>query len=527
MKKIFKNGKIYTFDRNQPFVQAVVVENGRFIDIGSTDEMILQWGRSDTKIVDLEGKAVTPGLIDSHLHLSLIAKSFLQLDVTGVSSKEALLQKIQLYASELDKDEWIVGRGWDENLFKDASIPTIEELDRVAPHHPLFLTRICEHAHLVNSKALEISGYHPTISVPDGGQIVRDPRTNKPTGLLLETASEMITRNIPPVPYNKLKEALKKAMQYVIKQGLTSVHTNDPRSLGGFNQTYQMYDELLNKDDIGLRCNLLIDHPFLPELKKNSMYAGFGNETLQIGAVKIFADGAFGRRTALLSEAYSDAPDIYGEAIHDQETLYEIVRQARSLNMPVAAHTIGDQAVENVLNILDQFPSVAYRDRLIHTSVLRGDLIERLVDKMKVIDVQPRFLVSDFPWIQDRLGKRTRWAYPWKTLLNAGVLASGSSDAPIEPVNPLLGIHAAVTRRKPNETHEGYFPEEKLTVEEAFRLFTVMGAYPTNEEKIKGTISRGKLADMTVFSKDPFTLNDIDLLLETSVDMTVIGGKIR
>src|SRR5699024_7598930 len=211
----------------------------------------------------------------------------------------------------------------------------------------------------------------------------------------------------------------------------------------------------------------------------------------------------------------------------DQETLYDIVRRARELSMPIAVHTIGDQALENVLNILDQFPTVPFRDRLIHVQVLREDLLDRLKLSSRIADIQPRFLAGDFPWVQDRLGKeRMKLGYAWKSLIDHGIICAGGSDCPVEPVDPLLGIHAAVTRKLPGETHDGYYAEQKLSMYEAFNLFTKMGAYPTNEETIKGTISRGKLADMTVYSADPFTMEDPDELLDTKIDMTIIGGNI-
>ncbi|MGM8212311.1 amidohydrolase [Virgibacillus sp. W0430] len=528
MKTIYTNGTFYTFDASKPIVEAVVVDNGRFIDVGTADEMLLQWGRTESKVIDLEGRAVTPGLVDSHLHLSKVAISLLNLDLSGVTTKNETLEMIRDYATTLKKDAWLIGRGWDENIYTDGTLPSIEELDRVAPHHPLFITRVCEHASLVNSKALEKIGYTKSMTVPEGGKIVVDEQTKRPTGLLLETASDLVTAQIPNYTYEELKQALRKAMQLALQKGITSVHTNDPKYLGGLDQTYRLYDELLNHEELGLRCNLLIDHEYLPQLKESGMYAGFGNETLQIGAVKIFADGALGRRTAFMSEPYADAPNEYGSPMFDQEMLYEHVRSARALAMPVAVHVIGDQALENTLDVLDEFPAAAYRDRLIHTSVVRKDLIKRLVHPSRIADIQPRFLVSDFPWVEERLGKeRIQWVYPWKTYMQLGVLAAGGSDAPIEPINPLLGIHAAVTRRKPGEVYNGYNPEQKLTLEEAFRLFTVMGAYPTNEERIKGTITRGKLADMTVYSTNPFARNEIDELLNIDVDMTIIGGKIR
>ncbi|WP_211340575.1 amidohydrolase [Mesobacillus subterraneus] len=527
LRTIYTNGTIYTFNSRNPIVQAVVIENGRFIDMGTSADMVLQWG-SHTQIIDLEGKTATPGLIDSHLHLSIMADSFINLDFVGVTSKHDMLAKIQEKASQLEPGQWIVGSSWDENLFTDGTIPTIAELDYVAPANPLFMTRTCLHAAIVNSKALEVSGYHPAISVPEGGTIVLDEWTKQPTGLFLESAMNLIRQHIPERSYDDWKNAMRQTMHFAMSKGLTSVHTNDPLYLGGLEMTWNIFNELLNGEQVGLRSNLLINHEFLTDLKEAGMYTGYGNDTLIIGAVKIFADGAFGRRTALLSEEYSDAPGHYGDAMYDQEQMYEIVRGARELDMPIAVHTIGDKALENVLDVLDQFPAAAYRDRLIHAQVLREELIPRLKAPSRIADIQPRFIASDFPWVQERLGeKRIKLSYAWKTLMEAGVICAGGSDSPVEPVDPILGIHAAVTRKKPGENHEGYVPEQKLSMVEAFRLFTELGAYPTNEETVKGTIARGKLADMTVYSANPFEMADPDELLAMDIDMTIIGGEIK
>lgn len=527
-RTIFTNGKIYTFDAGKPIVETVVVENGKIVETGTHQDMLLQWGREGTKIIDLAGKMVTPGLIDSHLHLSGVAFNLLDLDLTGVRSKGEMLKKIKERARDLAPGTWLIGMGWNENLFIEGSIPTIEELDHAAPHCPIYLKRVCHHAFLVNSKALEVSQYHPYITVPAGGTVVLDADTGKPTGLLLESASKLVAKHIPERTYGELKQGLKHAMQFAVSKGLTSVHSNDPSWLGGLEQTYRMYDELLNQEGQGLRCNLLIDYPFLNELKESGMYAGYGNDTLQIGAVKIFADGAFGRRTALLSEPYCDAPGQFGAAMLEQEELFEIVKHSREAGMAIGVHTIGDKALENVLDVLDQFPRAAYRDRIIHASLVNHDLIRRLQDPSLIADIQPRFVVGDYPWILDRLGsEREAYLYAWKTLLNAGVLCAGGSDAPVEPVDPLLGLHAAVTRRAPGEKHEGWNVREKLSMLEALKLFTIGGAYATNEEHLKGTLTPGKLADMTVYSKNLLEMKDPDGLLSAKIAMTIINGEVQ
>ncbi|MDH4616629.1 amidohydrolase [Brevibacillus sp. AY1] len=523
---IFTNGRIYTGDPQHLFVQALVVRDGLVHDLGSGADMLSQWG-TGAQVIDLQGHTATPGLIDSHLHLGWQGLTFMQLNLSKATSKDEMLMLIKQRAEETGPEEWMEGFGWDENLFVNGGgIPTIEELDRVAPHCPIMLSRICGHANLVNSKALERIGYHPEMAVPAGGVVVCDPDTGRPTGMLLETASNLVKPHIPKPSYDQLKTSLRNSIQYALQHGLTGAHTEDLRELGGLAQTYRLYDELINQEELALRCNLLVYYPHMHELREQQMYAGYGNSHVQIGAVKIFADGALGRRTAYLSAPYADDPTTSGYPVHEQEELTELVRQARALSMPIAVHTIGDKALEMVLDSLDQFAPAAYRDRLIHTQIVRPDLLERLQHPNRIADIQPRFLAGDFPWVIDRVGEeRIAFSYIWKTMIHKGIICAGGSDTPVEPIDPLLGIHAAVTRKAPGETHGGYMPEEKLTMQEAISLFTTSGAKVTHEDHLKGTLSRGKFADMTVYSNDLFAM-DPDELLSTKIVMTVIGGKV-
>lgn len=525
-RTLFTNGNIYTLDSRYPHVEAIVAEEGKIVAVGSHQELMLQWARHDTKVIDLQGRMVTPGLIDSHLHISGIALTTIHLDFAGATSKDEMLKRIQEKVQQTKGQGWIVGRGWDENQFLTDTMPTIEELDRVAPHTPLFLTRICGHVFLVNTKALEEIHYDDKISVPEGGTIVKDPVTKKPTGLILETASQLFSQCIPELTFEELKKAVRKAMKSCIESGLTSVHTEDLRYLGGLEQTYRIYDELINEEGSKLRSNLLIYHPYINALKENNMKTGYGNPFLQIGAAKLFVDGALGGRTALLSTPYTDEPGNVGSKVHSEVGLYEIVKKAREHDMPIAAHVIGDKALEIMLDVLDEFPTVPYRDRLIHTQLLRPDLIERLKHPQRIADIQPRFLASDYPWVVNRFGEdRMELAYAWKTMIDAGIRCAGGSDAPVEPHDPLLGIHAAVKRSIPAQPDKEWYPKERLSMKEALELFTIGGAFATNEEHIKGTLSVGKVADMTVLSTNLFSM-DPDELRSTKVQMTIIDGEV-
>ena len=524
---VFTNARIYTLNAQLPLVDTLVVADGYIVDMGMYENLRTHWSGADVNTVDLQGRTVTPGLIDSHVHLSWVGSNFLYLNLTGVQSKAEMLQRVRERAQSVPAGEWLVGLGWDENLFGDGGIPAIEELDAVTPHCPVSLMRVCGHAMLVNRQALKVCGVDASTPILQGGSVVLDPATKAPTGLLLETASLLITPHIPEPTYDQLKSSLRQAVKLALKSGLTGAHTEDLRYLGGLDQTYQMYDELIHEEDLGLRCNLLIDHQHMPHLKARGMHAGYGDDKLRIGAVKIFSDGAFGRRTALLSQPYADSPQEHGVAVFSPEQLLDIVRQARALSMPVAVHAIGDQAVQNVLDALDAVGPVRYRDRVIHAQLIRQDLLERLKGPNRIVDIQPRFVASDFPWVMERLGQeRMPFAYAWKTMMDNGVACAGGSDSPVEPIQPLLGIHAAVTRRAPGERHEGWNPAERLSVLDALRLFTQGGAYATNEEDVKGSLAPGKYADFTVYSQDIVAAQDADVLLETQIEMTVIGGQV-
>lgn len=513
-------------DSSVPFATALAVDNGRIAAVGDTDEIRLQFGRTGISQVDLAGAIVIPGLIDNHLHLSNHGIKLSLLDLSGVTEADELLLRVREWAAKTPHGEWITGLGWNENSFPDRRIPTIQELDAAAPNHPVMLTRICHHAYLANSFAFTRAGISDHTPDPADGAYGRDGMGHL-NGLIFENASQPLKNAIPQPSYDELKHMLRLGIKDALGHGLTGVHTEDVRYLGSAAATWRMFRELVVEEDLRLRSNLLIYYPYLPELRDMQLTTGDGDEWVSVGAIKIFADGALGGRTALMSRPYADAPGTYGTAIVTADELNEIASQACSAGMPIAVHAIGDAAADRVLDAVERNPLANHRHRFIHAQVLRQDQIERmkrLGDRLAV-DIQPRFVASDFPWVQERIApEHMATSYAWKTLLEAGVLCGGGSDAPIEPIEPLLGIHAAVTRKRPGETHAGYQPDQKLSIDQAVRLFTVGGTFATREEKVKGTLSPGKYADLTILDKDIFQ-KEPDVLLETKVLRTVIGGK--
>lgn len=527
-KSLFVNGTFITLDEKCPIATAVYVEDDMIKDVGEASHLRNKYVVSPANIIDLQGQYVLPGLTDSHMHLIAHGLKLKSLDFSNCESALEMKQLLQQKIESTPPGEWIVGRGWNENNFDDQKIFTKEELDEMSKQHPMFLTRICGHAHLVNSVALCIAKVGDDALDPPGGKLVRN-ESGQLTGLLLEHAGDVVQQHVPKETYNDLKDALLLGIKDCWRLGLVGCHTEDVRYSGGFNQTYRLFDEVLHQESHPFRVHQLIYHEHIEEMIQSPYERGDQSRYFCLGAMKIFADGAMGGRSALLSEPYADDPTTNGVAIQPQEQLNELVKKARQHYLPIAVHTIGDLALEMTLNAIEQhrLHESLFPDRIIHAQVLRPELVERMKKLPLIIDIQPRFLAADFPWVIERLGKeRSKQSYAWKTLLDAGLTCAGGSDAPIEPVDPLLGLHAAVTRIRPDEPlHEGYNPEQKLTPTQALHLFTTGSARTENKEHLKGTITVGKYADFTVLNKNLLETNPHEWLT-TDVQMTVVGGNV-
>ncbi len=525
---LLTGGRIFTLDAERPEAEALYVEKGRIVAAGDREEVELQHGRAGVRRIDLQGGFAVPGLVDSHLHLAMFGRKFLLIDFSRARSKEEMLRLLRGRVAKTPPGKWILGSNWDENRFRERMIPTREELDEIAPRHPVLLTRVCHHVHLANSAAFRAAKVAEDAPDPPRGAYGRDA-SGKLNGLIYEEASRPFFDAQPRPAFAQLKEMIRQAARYALSLGLTGAHIDDLREVGSLSDTLRIYRELA-AEGIPFRTHHLIYHPHLGEAEELGLRAGDGDEWVTVGGVKIFADGSLGGRTALLSRPYRDDPGRTGMAVHSREEMMELAAGARRLGYPVAVHAIGDLAAERVIRVLETLPAGKGRlpDRLIHASVLRRDLIERLKRLPVVLDVQPRFVAGDFPWVMDRLGPElSPCAYAFKTMLREGLVCAGGSDAPIEPMNPLLGIHAAVTRRPPGGEGppEGYFPGERLTPREALTLFTKGSAFAAGEERERGTLSIGKWADVTVFDRNPLETDPEDLL-KARVVLTLVNGRI-
>lgn len=525
MGEIWFGGKIYTLVQERQTVEAVYTENGVIKEIGAAKELIHKYEAAEKK--DLQGAVMFPGFTDSHMHLIGHGEKLLRLDLSDMTSaqemKKALLEKV----AETDEGEWIYGEGWNENNFIDRKIFHRAELDEITSSHPMILSRVCRHAILVNSKALELAGITKDTENPPGGVIVKDER-GEPTGYLLDQAQELVKAIIPKATEEYLYTALKKSIQDCLRLGLVGSHSEDLSYYGSFHKTYDAFVNLIERDNCKYRAHLLVHHEVVDDMHEFGHRYKDSTGFVTLGAMKIFADGALGGRTALLSRPYNDAPETSGVEIHSKEQLERLVKKARDYGMPVAVHTIGDLAFEYILDVIELYPAPAgERDRLIHAQILTEGLIERAKKLPIILDIQPRFVATDFPWIIERLGEeRLKYSYAWKTLLDEGLICAGGSDAPIEPVDPLLGIHAAVTRQIPSDPEQTvYQPEQRLSMYEAIQLFTKGSAQAIGEEEKQGLIKEGYYADFTILDKDLFKIA-ADEILDTKVRMTVVDGTV-
>ncbi len=523
--KLWYGGKIYTMEKEGVWVEAVVTKNGKILEVGDTQNLYKTYKNEITEEHDLKGAVMYPGFTDSHLHIIGHGERLMRLDLTFMKSAEEVKQALKLHAEQLDPGEWIIGDGWNENQWENKRIIHKDELDEISSQHPMMLTRVCRHAVLANSEAMKLAGIEKNTPDPQGGVIVRDDEGNA-TGFFHEKAQDMIKRAMPEVTKDYLRRATELAVRDMHKYGLVGGHSEDLNYYGGFKKTFDAYTDVIDGSKLKFRAHLLVHNGVIEQMDEESLGYKKGTDFVELGALKIFSDGALGGRTAWLSEAYSDDPGNFGVPIHTQEQLTSLVKKARKRLMPIAVHAIGDRAVEAVIQAIEASPlHTGERDRIIHAQILRPDLIQKLKNMNVVLDIQPTFVASDFPWVMERIGNvRLKNSYSWKTLMDAGIMCAGGSDAPIEEINPLLGIRAAVDRRATYD-HLVYQAEEKLSVFEAISLYTKGSAMAIAREDSQGVIRSGYIADFTILDRDLFALKPHELA-DATVTMTVVDEEI-
>ncbi|WP_462413491.1 amidohydrolase [Neobacillus sp. Marseille-QA0830] len=521
MKQLWHGGKIYTMEKELDTVEAVLTDDDKILAVGSYQELSPQAEEE----IDLQGAAMYPGFVDSHLHIIYQGEKLIRLDLTKAKSAEEMLQIVKDAAESTPPDQWLFGEGWNDNLFPDKRIPTMNELDAIRKQ-PILLTRVCHHVVLANSAALAAGGITETSQPPAGGEFGRDEQ-GKLNGLLYDQAANAVTNAIPKegdAYIDYLTETVNLAIEDMLSYGLTGGHTEDMNYFGRFTNPLTAFRRVVGEKH-HFRINLLRHHAVFKEMMEAN--APYDEPFIEPGAMKIFADGALGGATAALSKPYSDRPNQKGLLIQTDEELESLVKLAREYDEAVAVHIIGDSAAEQILNAIEKYPLTnGKRDRLIHCCVLREDLVERMEKLPVVLDLQPAFVPSDFPWVMERLGTdRLEWAYAWKKLTDRGFMCAAGTDAPIEDINPLVSIYAAVERKKPGDSHDGYQPEEKLSRFQAIQMYTVGSAQAICKEHERGLIKPGYLADFSIFDRDLLDGTSEDMLKAKALK-TVVAGRI-
>ncbi|MEA2090523.1 MAG: amidohydrolase [Thermoproteota archaeon] len=502
-------------NKKQPKAQAIAIQKNKIMKVG-TNTQIETYIQKNTKTIDLKGKCVIPGLTDAHIHIAGFGRSLVTVDLRNVKSIKEIQQRIQQGAQKTPKGKWVLGRGWDQEKLIEKRYPTRHDLDQATPNHPVLITRVCGHLAVVNTKALENAGITKKTKPPKGGKIEKNPKTGEPTGILRENAMDLIWKTMPEFSEEELREACLLACQKAVESGLTSVHwiIRSPKEI-------RVIQELRKQNKLPLRVYVLIPVKYLDQLIQLGLRTGFGDEKVRIGSIKILVDGSLGARTAALHQPYQDKPSTKGVLLYGERELNDLVMKANKAGFQLAIHAIGDRAVDLTLDALEKAleksPRKNHRHRIEHASVLNEKLIQRMKRLGVIASVQPSFVVSDF-WVVNRVGtQRGRWVYAFKSLVKNGVLVCAGSDCPVESVNPLLGVCAAVARES--------FPEERVGAEEALRWYTVNAAFASFEENVKGSIEEGKLADFVVLSGDPCGVA-AEKIGEIRVEMTVVDGQV-
>lgn len=516
------NGRIYTMDADLPPVSALAIRGDRILAVG--EEGLRDLAGPRTEVTDLKGRCVLPGLTDSHLHLTWFALGLQQVDLNRTTSLADVQARLAERVTVTPAGEWILGRGWDQEQWPDRRFPTAANLDTVAPCHPVMLTAKSGHALVANSAAMEQAGVTSETPDPPGGRIVRD-EAGRPTGLFLEDAMRLIQAAVPQPDAEAVLRALPAALDHLARLGLTAVHDmGDLVALEAYRRWLQ------ETGPLPLRIVFYLPPEALEHDRALRLRSGWGNEHLRLGGVKVFSDGALGPRTAAMLEPYQGEPHNRGILTLEPEKLRGVVRRAAESGLALAVHAIGDRANRLVLDALAALPEAwrtALRHRIEHVQLIHPDDIDRLAALGVVASMQPIHAVQDAPMADRYWGHpRCATAYAWRSLLDAGAVLAFGSDCPVEDPSPFLGIHAAVTRARPDGYGgpDGWYPQQRITVKEAVRAYTWGAAYAAGTERDVGTLTPGKRADLIVLDRDIFAGHP-STIPETSVLGTMVGGK--
>ncbi|MEM8895681.1 MAG: amidohydrolase [Bacteroidota bacterium] len=533
---IITNANIYTVDEANPKAQAVALRADTIIAVGSEEEILALKG-GKTEVLDLQGKTMTPGLIESHAHIMGMGYNQLNVDLMYVQSYDELINMVSEASEGVPEGTWILGRGWHQDKWETQTeqrvkgFPTHHSLSKAVPDHPVYLSHASGHAGLANAKAMEIAGVTKDSDDPDGGEIFKDVSGN-PTGVFNETAQGLIRKVVPAQNEETDTKALELAIEYALENGITSL-----QNAGADTKDINLFKKFGEEGKMGIRLWTMLNgrnDSLLNAYYKTGPEIGLYDDFLTVRSIKLYADGALGSRGAWLLEEYTDAPGVLGHNVMPMEDIRKVTFDGLENGFQVCTHAIGDRANREVLDIYEsaftEFPDKAddHRFRVEHAQHIDPEDIPRFSEMDVIASVQAIHMSSDRPWAIFRLGKRriVNGAYVWRTLIESGAVVINGTDAPVEPVSAIASFYSSVTRQTLKGSPEGgYEPAQKMTREQALRTYTLWAAYGAFEEDIKGSIEVGKLADFTVYSQDLMTVPD-DQLLDTEIDMTIVGGEV-
>lgn len=529
---VFTNGNIYTANDRQPRAEAIAVKGGRIVFVGSNaDAKTFQ--DASTRVIGLAGKTVVPGLTDSHCHIFGIGAREMNLNLEGTDTLEAFLARVQERAAGAEPGKWVTGRGWIETFWAPPQFPTRADLDAIAPDHPVYLTRADGHAAIANSAALKIAGIDKDTPNPFGGEILKDKQTGEPTGILLDNAGDLVEKHIPQPSEAERERAFLLGAKREIELGWCQI-----QNAGSQKADVDLMRRLYADGKIKIRIYNAVYGPGADAkwlLNEGPTLNGYDFRFTQ-RTIKVVFDGALGSRGAALLKPYSDAPNTSGFFTTKESDLRPLLEEALRRGIQIQTHAIGDRANRTVLDLYEQaFKGVPPdqrkvrepRWRIEHAQILNAKDIPRFAKLNVIPSMQPSHAISDLFFAPSRLGKeRLAGAYAWQSLIKSRAIIAGGSDAPVERGEPMIEFYAAVARKSVKGfSGDGWHPEQAVSREQALKMFTAWPAYAAFEEKDKGSIEVGKLADLTVLSKDIMKIPAPDIL-KTTCAMTVIGGEV-
>jgi predicted amidohydrolase YtcJ len=523
---IVVNARIYTVDNAKPIASALAVKDGRIVFVGSDSEARVLGGNS-TRIVDLKGHTVIPGMVDAHAHLLGLATSLRNVLLAGSSSYDEVIRRVTERVRTRKPGEWVEGRGWDQNLWPDKAFPTHEALSRATPNNPVVLGRIDGHAILANAMAMRLAGITAATKEPEGGRIVRLPNGD-PSGVFVDNATALVRRKIPSATDATLRDATLVAVSQANRWGLTGIHDT-----GESRRAIEIVESLAREGRLNLRDYVMIsdNDADIRYYTRRGPRIGLYDGRIWVRAIKTYADGALGSRGAALLTDYSDDPGNTGLLVNKPAHLQQVAELGLRSGFQVSTHAIGDRgnrvALDAFAAALRAVPTADHRFRIEHAQLLSPQDIPRFSELGVIPSMQASHQTSDMRWAEGRVGpQRIRGAYAWRSLLNTGVVIPNGSDFPVEKVNPLISFHSAITRQDAtNWPPGGWYPDQVMTRDEALRAMTIWPAYAAFQEKELGSVTPGKYADFVVLDRDIMQVPPTEIL-STRVEATYLGGKI-